>query len=286
MKVTNPPQVDDLGELQHLANRETLGSYPALMNSYIVIKNQYEEYEKHEGDPWKLNPIPLDNEHDKLSQKIKGHYNQPPQGSLDFIPKTRYKLPTLICLMCGGFGLGTLDHYLPKDIYPEFSLLSKNLVPACNCNSLRKTAYRGTRSPQRVIHPYFDRFIQDQLYQVTFDANFNAPKISVEIIDDSHPNFETLKFHLDHVILNDSTIGWFEKYWSDLKSRPDDILFLVLPDNEVNEISLVSSIKKYKFSKDKEFASPNNWLSMFYSGLLNDAPRIRKLADIINERRA
>tara|TARA_Y100000052_G_scaffold8201_4_gene8072 strand:+ start:58842 stop:59702 length:861 start_codon:yes stop_codon:yes gene_type:complete len=286
VKITNPPQVDDLGELQHLANQETLGSYPALMNSYIVIKTQYEEYEKHEGDPWKLDPIPLDNNGDKLSQKIKGHYNQPPQGSLNFIPKTRYELPTLICLMCGGFGLGTLDHYLPKDIYPEFSLLSKNLVPACNCNSLRGTAHRGTATPQRVIHPYFDQFIGDQLYQAKFDGAFESPRISIVVIDENHPNFQTIKFHLENVILNDSTQGWFEKYWGQLLVRPERILKLVLPKKRLTKATLSLALTDYKEAKDDEYDTPNNWFSMFYSGLIADLPRVRRLAEIINRRRA
>ncbi|WP_282146157.1 hypothetical protein [Alteromonas stellipolaris] len=282
MKITRPPIVDDLRELQGLANRTALGSYPKLMQSYVAIKDQYAAYSQHNGDPWKLNPTNLDTE---LSRRIKGHYDKPPKDCLTFIPETRYEMPTLICLMCGGFGMGTLDHYLPKDIYPEFALFSENLVPACNCNSLRGTAHKGTATPQRVIHPYFDQFIGDQLYQAKFDGDFESPRISIEVIDENHPNFQTIQFHLETVILNDSTQGWFEKYWGQLLVRPERILKLVLPNNQLTEVTLSSSLQDYKEAKDDEYDTPNNWFSMLYSGLIADVPRVKELANIINRRR-
>lgn len=283
MKITRPPTVDDLSELQRLANRKALGSYPQLMQSYVAIRDQYVAYSQNNGDPWRINPTTLEEE---LSRRIKGHYDSPPKDSLTFIPKTRYELPTLICLMCGGFGLGTLDHYLPKDIYPEFSLFSENLVPACNCNSLRGTAHKGTAAPQRVIHPYFDQFIRDQLYHAKFDGDFESPRISIVVIDENHPNIQTIQFHLENVILNDSTQGWFEKYWGQLLVRPERILKLVLPSQRLTEVTLSLALTNYKEAKNDEYDTPNNWYSMFYSGLINDLPRVRRLAEIINRRRA
>lgn len=60
------------------------------------------------------------------------------------------------CPMCGYGQVLTLDHYLPKDAYPEFSILPLNLVPACSdCNNFKSNFIRSTEGA-RFIHPYFD----------------------------------------------------------------------------------------------------------------------------------
>lgn len=284
MKKIDPPAVDDIKELQLLADKEGLGSYPSLMNEYIKFRSQYNEYNKSGGNPWNIVPLPIS---DDLKKALKNHYGSPPKGRLQFIEEYRRGLSPTLCPMCGGFGNGTLDHYLPKDDYPEYSFFSKNLVPACNCNSLRGTTVKGAKSPARVIHPYYDDFLADRLYQSVFQGDFFTPSISIEIIDKNHPKFDILRFHLDEVIKNKATQGWFEKYWSDLSQRPHDKLELVLPlsAQDLNGADLKVSLERYRNHMDKDHDTPNNWLSIFYTGLMNDNNRLDQLAAVINRNR-
>lgn len=62
------------------------------------------------------------------------------------------------CPYCGGIGRpGTLDHYLPKSKYPQFSVLPSNLLPCCrDCNSGSKQTSIATCPEEQVIHPYYD----------------------------------------------------------------------------------------------------------------------------------
>jgi hypothetical protein len=281
MKQTKRPDIDDLNELQILAERETLSSYPALKQEYVTIESQYDAFILNGGDPWVVSRANLDAD---LQRQLKGLYAQPPKGCLEFIAANRYNKSPTICLMCGGLGMGTLDHYLPKDIYPEFSLFSANLIPACNCNSLRGTKYKGHAAPQRVIHPYFDAFVVDRLYQSKFIGDFETPTITIEMLDENHPHKDTIKFHLEEVIENDSSRGWFDKYWVDLTLRPDDILDLVLPTApmQLKNGELLDALTKYRNAKDREFGTPNNWYSIFYTGLLNDLNRVTLLSNAIN----
>ncbi len=281
MKRINPPPVNDILELQFLADNTKLGSYPNLLNEYIRFSSQYDSYVQSCGNPWDLIPLGFT---DPFKKALKVHYNSPPDERLKFIEEYRRNLSPTVCPMCGGFGNGTLDHYLPKDDYPEYSFFSKNLVPACSCNSLRGTAVKGVVPPSRVIHPYFDDFLSDRLYQAAFKGQFDAPKISIEIIDDAHPQKDILRYHLDEVVSNDGTQGWFEKYWSDLSVRPHDILELVLPCRQQNltGAELKTAIERYRNSKDKEYMTPNNWYSIFYTGLMRDNERLDQLAAIIN----
>jgi hypothetical protein len=278
----NPPYVDDLGELQKLANNKKVGSYPDLMHHYIEFKNQYQAYTDKGGDPWQVTSLTLDV---AFKDALKVHYDNPPDNSLEFIDDFRRDLSPTICPMCGGFGNGTLDHYLPQANYPEFKFLSKNLVPACNCNSLRSTKVQGVVSPARAIHPFYDNFLDDRLYQVVFTGSYEAPTITIDVVNPNHPNIDILKFHLDEVILNVATQGWLEKFWADLTRRPHDILDIVLPVNHLDGIILFGSIERLRNAKDKEHGTPNNWHSMFYTGLLNDQVRIGSLAATINDLR-
>ena len=88
------------------------------------------------------------------------------------------------CALCGLSETSELDHYLPKNHYPEFSLFSKNLVPVCaQCNKTKsdKILIDGT-SVRRFLHVYFDevpegRFLQASL---TFGANVIVVNFSIE----------------------------------------------------------------------------------------------------------
>ncbi|GAA0532572.1 HNH endonuclease [Paractinoplanes ferrugineus] len=59
------------------------------------------------------------------------------------------------CPMCDGAPVATLDHYLPKSVFPEFSVLPKNLVPVCyRCNHLKQDTI--DESGRRFLHSYFE----------------------------------------------------------------------------------------------------------------------------------
>ena len=69
------------------------------------------------------------------------------------------------CPFCGFGQTSTLDHYLPKAKYPQFSVLPFNLVPSClDCNLNSKKTTIATTAEEQILHPYFDHqnFIEDQ----------------------------------------------------------------------------------------------------------------------------
>ncbi|NML29164.1 HNH endonuclease [Zoogloea dura] len=70
------------------------------------------------------------------------------------------------CPFCGGIGTPrNLDHFLPKAHFPQFSVLPKNLVPACrDCNMDGKGHDFAITAEDQIIQPYLDkeRFFQEQ----------------------------------------------------------------------------------------------------------------------------
>ncbi|EKW1653666.1 hypothetical protein P9K14_001120 [Citrobacter freundii] len=68
------------------------------------------------------------------------------------------------CPFCGVGFASTLDHYLPKNSYPQLSVTPENLVPSCkDCNTGKGTSL-ATNANEQCLHPYFDHgnFISEQ----------------------------------------------------------------------------------------------------------------------------
>lgn len=60
------------------------------------------------------------------------------------------------CPLCGQRTVSTLDHHLPKSLYPALAVNPLNLVPACSdCNKLKLDVVPSSAEDQ-TLHPYFD----------------------------------------------------------------------------------------------------------------------------------
>jgi len=65
-----------------------------------------------------------------------------------------------MCPYCGECNtVTTLDHYLPKADFPQYSVFTSNLLPSCAiCNTGKLNAV-ATNYVNQPIHPYFDKSI-------------------------------------------------------------------------------------------------------------------------------
>ncbi len=60
------------------------------------------------------------------------------------------------CPLCGQRQVSTLDHHLPKSVFPALAVDPLNLVPACSdCNRL-KLDVAPDCAEDETLHPYFD----------------------------------------------------------------------------------------------------------------------------------
>lgn len=60
------------------------------------------------------------------------------------------------CPYCGLGQASTLDHFLPKTSYPQYSVTPINLIPACKDCNTGKSAFSATIADEQCLHPYFD----------------------------------------------------------------------------------------------------------------------------------
>ncbi len=63
-----------------------------------------------------------------------------------------------LCPLCGNLGhVSTLDHYLPKAMFPAYSVHPGNLVPSCRDCNTGKNATFGAEAHEQTLHPYFEQ---------------------------------------------------------------------------------------------------------------------------------
>lgn len=104
----------------------------------------------------------------------------------DILSDMRDQHKLLSCPSCGEDGSpNTLDHYLPKAVYPELSVCVYNLVPMCSkCQSEKLTEYKDANNQKIFFHPYYDDFVGDMyVLEIIPSPSFRTPKFSLEIIN-------------------------------------------------------------------------------------------------------
>jgi len=98
------------------------------------------------------------------------------------------------CPYCTIGPTKTLDHYLPKQRYPEFAVLTINLVPSCSsCNSSRD--FRTRSGERALIHPYFDTIPDERLLFAEIRVAAGQPDVTFDVINwrrTANPTFAQL----------------------------------------------------------------------------------------------
>jgi hypothetical protein len=90
-----------------------------------------------------------------------------------------------LCPACGEPGQpNTLDHYLPKGMYPHFCVTPVNLFPMCDaCQRHKHTKTGSAAEPRFFLHPYFDVFVAEQVIAISIEPPFSSPTFRMQISD-------------------------------------------------------------------------------------------------------
>jgi hypothetical protein len=182
------PEEDSLEILRGVINerKKYKPFYNRITNDLI---NQAEIFIAHHGNPLGLIPLDMNNYTDseeEASQRKKsliGLYT-PKSEKLPFVQleTMRKHNGLVVCPSCGEPGRPrTLDHYLPKDIFPELSVLLLNLTPMCDwCQGEKLSGYVTEDGQKRYIHPYFDD-VNRPLFSIKFTPPFSTPSIDIAV---------------------------------------------------------------------------------------------------------
>jgi len=108
------------------------------------------------------------------------------------------------CQNCTIGEVSSFDHYLPKDLYPEFAIHPKNLVPSCSiCNSYKGKKWQNA-GRRMFVSPYLDIFPNKQFLFVEIKAT--KTEIEIDFLIDNRNNlsldlFEIIESHYTKLYL-------------------------------------------------------------------------------------
>ena len=266
-RIDRPNFFDDHVNLLALSNNNRLDSYPQLRDHVGLIRQAYTAYVAANGNARVIAKVDLP---DPIPDLLRNHYGSPPKD-IAYIGEIRRRSGIRTCPMCGSMRGGTLDHLLPKEDYPVFSIFGLNLVPGCNCNTLRARVLTGPGLGERILHPYFDDVLGGRLLAAQIDNLGPVPSISLRLLlDPAHPDFAAVNFHFEKLIKRTQLVDYLVSQWAKLVARPKGFTTQFRRD-PVSRAELVEILEAELERIDDHHESLNSWDSIFAVGLLDEA---------------
>lgn len=235
-----------------------------------------QRYRTKHGDPWSVEPAVFT---ERQKTKLRKLYSSRAQSKA--IKQIRDPAPPhRCCPVCGSTDGPSLDHALPQDAFPEFSIVRENLVPACTtCNSTQKRGiYRGEKPPERLIHPYYDDWLLATLpiWQVKFGDDLEALVLkAVPTKGVPKSRIPTVQFHLKTVLGK----RWSKSgisYWASLPSA----IRIRMGDDAPTPGDIRDELSK-RLREAELTEGINSWTAAFLRGALDDPKVLDYLATAV-----
>lgn len=254
---------EDDAVVQKLAKKP---EWSAAVNSWLAA---YQQYRSHGGNPFQVKAEKFDPD---VSAPQYALYDS--RKSAGRISRLRKREGIRSCPMCGSPGTGTLDHYLPRDSYPEFSVMLANLVPTCShCNTGGKGKVVHGKSPERFIHPYYDTWAKTPIWMVRIEHPLAAATFTPVPMATLPPKKQKIvRFHLDKVLKDQFRLSMANR-WSGYPREIARRYPSRLLDDVVADIKLCLQI-------EYDANDFNSWTAGFFRGLLSN----KKAIDYIHQK--
>lgn len=167
------------------------------------------------------------------------------------------------CPFCGIGEPTTLDHYLPKEEFPEFSVLSKNLIPVCGvCNSNYKGRNWIENGKRLFLHTYYDQFPDEYLFKASVTVTNKVAIDFSTIYVAAEPYFcNIFHHHFDKLCLNKR---YKRKASTEIKRKRRSLELIYSRNNSANDVS--NSLREEANGLEIDY-SKNHWKSVLYRAL-------------------
>lgn len=170
------------------------------------------------------------------------------------------------CPFCGISESSTLDHYLPKEQYPEFSVFPKNLVPSCAvCNTRKRDRILDEGTDVRLfLHPCFDAIPDLAFLTVRTRMEEDALVLSYRLTRPAGMTVRTFEHLKSHFGL----LGLADRYrlmgLEHLGGQYPALRRAYGPDEDVERVAekLIEGAQDFE-----ETLGPNYWLAKLYRAL-------------------
>lgn len=223
------------------------------------------------GNPWVVTADPTFVPH---KDHMTALYSSPPAVLKSHLADLRKELSGA-CPMCGRDALGTLDHYLPKADYPEFSFYSRNLVPACDrCNRARGNNVKGADTGERALHPYFDQFASKRVLTVKLRPDWRAPEIIPVPFDVDGQERQIVQWQIDFVVRPSGFDEYAAPIWAKLIDKPT-----VMLGADPAPAAIANRLQDLEKIEAVNGETPNAWRSAIYHGVRLNPDAVQYLSE-------
>lgn len=97
----------------------------------------------------------------------------------------------LKCPICGLRETSEMDHYVPRQLFPEYSIHAYNLIPTCHqCNNDKGTMW-CENGHRLIFNAYYDNPTDEVLYDVSVRVDNGVLSISLSLKKFVNPKKET-----------------------------------------------------------------------------------------------
>lgn len=173
------------------------------------------------------------------------------------------------CPFCGIGESSTLDHYLPKEQYPEFSVFPMNLVPSCAvCNTRKGDRILDERTMARMfLHPYYDVVPDMAFLEVCTSMQANALILSYRLTQPDGMGPETFQHLRSHFIELDLADRYRRMGLEHLGGQCSAFRRAYGHGKDAKRVAemLIEGAEGFE-----EWAGPNYWLAKLYRALADN----------------
>lgn len=178
--LVNLVETADWQFIAHTSDKENVAD---LIDLYDVLSESYDQYLSLVGD---FSVAPPDSQFMAHKDLLVEYYEQPPVNLKAVIQNRRNGHGLSACPSCGSpFKPNTLDHFLPKDKWPEYSIYPNNLVPQCiGCAPIKgKRYYCDEALAAMFINPIYSDLLSKVRFGVDIEIRdgAEAPEFTVKL---------------------------------------------------------------------------------------------------------
>lgn len=227
LKMYNVKAKDDIIESGKGLKKEKKAFFNSVKDQ---LEKRYAEYDKKAADGNLATLAPLWRECDKTNRDsaydlywpwrslVKKHWEE---------LKEQNGGESILCPICGLAIAKEMDHYIPRERMPEFSVHRNNLIPLCHdCNHDKSTDWLDENEQRYIFNAFFDTGLQDNLIEciISLSPQDHQPCIDVRLNSSLDMTKEVNRLAVSSINRLKLLVKYKEKAKECFRQRLQDIL--------------------------------------------------------------
>ncbi len=179
------------------------------------------------------------------------------------------------CQFCTiGSSEDSFDHYLPQEAFPEFSVLSNNLLPCCaRCNTFKNINWKDLAGNRNIINVYYDTIPAQQFLNCTLVYRRGTPVVTFSINNPGGINgnlFQIISRHFERLDL-------LKRFKNKSNTEITNVTNALRPLLATHTLAQASNYLNDEVSEMKLSFGNNYWRAILQETLANSTPFLNQV---------